>query len=215
MTISEIQEKILTDEAFVTTELKNFLLYYNLKHTLRWGRDNGEKDETESVAEHVYGMHILVDYFLPFYPKLDSEKVRQLTTWHDMAEAVVDDMTTKTKTDAHRQAETDAEKKITQESPEQLHPVLQVLFDEYQEQKTAEAKFVKAVDKIEPIFHMYFLAKTTEVNTDAFKTDDSGWEMSEYKEHRRPYIANHPVLWRFDNIMTPVINDAGFFKEWA
>jgi len=80
MTLAEIQHKILTDDTFVTAKLKNFLMYYNLKHTLRWGQDNNLKDETESVAEHVYGMHIIADYFLPFYPALDREKVRQLIT---------------------------------------------------------------------------------------------------------------------------------------
>ena len=215
MNIIEIQNKILSDDKYVEEELENFLVYYNLKHTLRWGIDNTQKDETESVAEHVYGMHILADYFLPFYPDLNKETVRQMITWHDMAEAVVDDMTTKTKTDEHRKAESEAEEQIFQNSSLHLQNTLQNVFTEYEEQETTEAQFTKAIDKVEPIFHMFFLSKTRKVDTDKFKTEDSGWTMTEYREHRRNYIESFSLIWRFDTVMTPIIDKAGFFREWA
>jgi|AntRauTorckE6833_2_1112554.scaffolds.fasta_scaffold10708_4 putative hydrolase of HD superfamily len=215
MTIQEIQNQILTSDEFVVSELENFLVYYNLKHTLRWGMDNSRKDETESVAEHVYGMHILADYFLPFYPELNNQRVRQLITWHDMAESLVDDMTTKTKTKAHKQAESAAEKTLVEKSAAHIQATLHTLFIEYQTQETVEAQFVKAVDKVEPIFHMYFLAKTTNINKNIFKTKDSGWTMKEYRAHRKQYIEKHPLIWKFDAVMTPVIDASGLFREWA
>lgn len=215
MTIEEIRNRILTDESFVETQLEQFLVYYNLKHTLRWGIDNSQKDQTESVAEHIYGMHILIDYFLPFYPSLNATKVKQLATWHDMAEAVVDDMTTKTKTDDHRKAEFAAEREVTQNAGGHLQGMLADVFSEYESQETAESKFVKAIDKVESIFQMYFLAKTYPVDTGKFKSGDSGWEVEEYRDHRRPYIGQLDVIWEFDKAVTKVIDAAGFFKEWA
>jgi hypothetical protein len=65
---------------FVISEIEKFLIYYNLKHALRWRKDNTQKDEIKSVTEHVYRMYILIDYFLPFYPHLDSVKVSQIAT---------------------------------------------------------------------------------------------------------------------------------------
>lgn len=215
MPIQETHNKIMDSDECILSELENFLVYYNLKHTLRWGMDNNRKDETESVAEHVYGMHILADYFLPFYPNLEPEKVRKLITWHDMAEALVDDMTCKMKTKAHKQAETEAEQKLIETSAPHLQTQLHTLFTQYNAQVTANATFVKALDKVEPIFHMYFLAKRTNINRDIFKTKDSGWTMKAYQAHRKPYIERYSLIWRFDTVMTPVIDKAGFFRERA
>ena len=64
MTTPEIVEKIMTDEAFVLHEINTLASYYQLKHTIRWAHTRTE-DETESVAEHIFGMHILIDYFYP------------------------------------------------------------------------------------------------------------------------------------------------------
>jgi hypothetical protein len=80
---------------------------------------------------------------------------------------------------------------------------------------TPESIFVKAIDKVEPIFHMYFLAQKTNVRKDIFKTKDSGWTMTEYREHRRPYTEPFELIWRFDTVMTPIIDRAGFFREWV
>jgi len=132
-----------------------------------------------------------------------------------MAEALVDDMTTKTKTESHKQAELDAEQEIITKSGEQIRNMLIDTYSEYEQQVTGEAQFVKAIDKVEPIFHMYFLARTTSINKDIFKTKDSGWTMEEYRTHRRKYIENHSLIWSFDTLMTPIIDKAGFFKEWA
>ena len=67
MTTQEIKNKILTDPKFVAEELQKLSLYYQLKHTLRWGFENDEEDVQESVAEHVYGMNMLSEYFLPLH----------------------------------------------------------------------------------------------------------------------------------------------------
>lgn len=117
MTIQQIKQKILSDDEFIYQELEQFATYYNLKRTLRWGQNNSERDILESVAEHIYGMHVMADYFLPLYPDLDAFQVKQIITWHDMAEAIVDDMTTKTKTEDHKQAELQAEQEIVSAAP--------------------------------------------------------------------------------------------------
>jgi 5'-deoxynucleotidase YfbR-like HD superfamily hydrolase len=123
MTLAKIREKIMTDDEFVLSELKTIVSYYQLKHTIRWSHTR-DQDETESVAEHVYGMHILVDYFLPLLKEegleLDENYVKKLVNWHDMAEAFVGDMTTRSKTEEHKQKELESEEEIKKTGPEHL-----------------------------------------------------------------------------------------------
>jgi len=204
--ITELQNKMQSENAFLLAELDKIALYYQLKHTIRWGHTR-DQDETESVAEHIYGMHILIDYFLPIIDqedKLDHTLVRQLATWHDMAEAVVSDMTTNTKTEAHKEAEKLAELEITNEATLHIRDKVREIFQVYNDQVKAEAKFVKAIDKIEPMFHLYFLSKN---ESDLRPKFDLGWSAEEYQEHRNSYIVKFPILKQFDNILYNVTKD--------
>lgn len=206
MTTAEIQEKIMTDDAFILAELNKIALYYQLKHTIRWGHHRIQ-DETESVAEHIYGMHILIEYFLPLIntaPTLNREKILSLATWHDMAEAVVSDMTTRTKTEAHKKAEIAAERKLVLTAAPHLQTHMDELFSEYEAQATIEARFVKAIDKIEPLFHLYFLSR---IEPDVRPKFDLGWSAETYRDHRAPYIQTFPLLKRVDNILYEVTKD--------
>lgn len=190
----------MTDDAFVRGELDKIALYYQLKHTTRWAHDR-DGDETESVAEHVYGMHILIDYFLPLIDEagtMDRTLITQLATWHDMAEAVVSDMTTLTKTEEHKQAEKDAEVDLVTTATPHIQPSLQRIFDLYEAQETPEARFVKAIDKIEPIVHIYFLDWR---KTDVKAKFDFGWSADVYREHRSHYLQHFALLKRIDDVL--------------
>lgn len=207
MTISEIQEKILTDDAFVLAELDKIALYYQLKHTIRWAHVRGGVDETESVAEHIYGMHILIDWFFPLVATpdiLNREKVTSMATWHDIAEAVVTDMTTRTKTEAHKQAELEAEVALIANAAPHLTAALEQLFAEFNAQATAEARFVKAIDKIEPLFQLYFLSKK---EPDLRPKFDLGWTAEVYQAHRAPYIDPFPLIKRVDTVLMEATRD--------
>lgn len=198
MTNFEIKERLLNDTEFLVQELDKIALYYQLKHTPRWNHPRAQ-DEIESVAEHIYGMHILASYFMPLLDEqLDTETVRQLITWHDMAEAVVGDMTSRTKTDEHRKAEKDAEAKLLEIAPEHLLPKLQVTFNMFDSRTTPEATFVKAIDKIEPLFHMYFLTKQPGAVSQKF---DLGWPSKIYQQYRQPYVSTIPLLLHFDSVL--------------
>lgn len=200
MTIAEINKKIMTDQSFVTSELNKFTIYYNLKHTIRWAK-NRNGDVTESVAEHVYGMHVLCSYFLPLIDnnyELDRELIHTMITWHDMAEAIVSDMTTKSKTNQHKADEKEAEANIIENVESHLHKTLETIYNTYDKRLTREAKFVKALDKIEPMFHLYFL-KTKDI--DINQNFSLEWEADEYREHRDTYVKEFALIKRFDDIL--------------
>ena len=58
MTLEEFtKERILEDTA-------KLQYLFGLKKVIRYNQGRAETDSTESVAEHVYGMHILAQYYL-------------------------------------------------------------------------------------------------------------------------------------------------------
>lgn len=198
MEIAVIREKILTDNSFVEEQISVLSSYYQLKHTHRWAHLRTQ-DETESVAEHVYGMHILCSYFAPLMEDIvDLNLCREYINWHDMAEALVGDMTSRTKTDAHRQAEKVAEETLVANAPDHLHDLLSHLYATFDTKSTPEARFVKALDKIEPMFHLYFLS--TKEN-DLHTKFDLGWSADEYRAYRATQVDAFPILKRFDDVL--------------
>lgn len=200
MTIEAIREKILTDDEFVKSELQKFVTYYNLKHTIRWAK-NRDGDYTESVAEHVFGMQVLLSYFLALIDtdkNLDINLIYQMATWHDMAEAVVSDMTTKLKTKAHEAAEKEAEQMLIKTAPYHLKDSLTTIYSTYDIRANTEAMFVKAIDKMEPMFHLYFLKQKGISVPDHYQMQ---WEADEYRQHRAKYVDAFPILKRFDDVL--------------
>jgi 5'-deoxynucleotidase YfbR-like HD superfamily hydrolase len=212
MTTLEIIKKIETDELFVLEEINTLISYYQLKHTMRWAHTRTE-DETESVAEHIYGMHVLIDYFYPLVSvteSLDLDKIRHMATWHDMAEAFVGDMTTRTKTKEHEQNEKIAEAHIMQDAPAHLTLMLQAVYQEYDARITRESAFVKAIDKIEPNFHLHFLSTKEK---DYSKYLDLGWTVEEYRTYRQPYIREFPIIQKFDDVLYEKSKAYNFFPK--
>ena len=117
-------------------QLKDIL---GLKNVLRAGWVRAGIDSPESVAAHSWGMSMLA---LKLTPKeLDLTRVLSLCIVHDIPEVRVGDLT------PHDDTSTKAEdelKAITEMAPEWV-----ALFVEYEEGKTAEAKFVKQLDKLD------------------------------------------------------------------
>ncbi len=198
MTIEQIREELMTNENFLAAEMDMLCTYYKLKHTPRWAHIRTQ-DEVESVAEHIYGMHILADYFIPLLDEtFDLEKVRHIITWHDMAEAIVGDMTSRSKTDEHKQAEKRAEQDLIVTAPSHLKERLQFVYETFDTKTAAEAKLVKALDKIEPMFHLYFLSKNVK---NIHKKFDLVWTSEVYREYRSSHINAFPLLKHVDDYL--------------
>lgn len=189
---------LMTDDEAVRNAISKIAEYYNLKHTVRWSHER-PGDETESVAEHVYGMHLLLSFFTPLVDaSLDRVLLSELATWHDLAEAYVGDMTTRTKTEDHKEREKVAEAAITESSAPHLKETVATVFLTYDARSTPEARFVKAIDKIEPMFHLYFLHRTYGTLHTRFNL---GWSAEEYRAHRDAYLKDYLLLKRFDDFL--------------
>ena len=113
--------------------------YLRLKDVKRQGWVNSGIPEPESVAAHSWGMAILALRLCP--PELDLLRVLKLCLIHDLPEVIVGDLTPHDDTITKAQDEYVAMRQI---APQWLD-----LFDEYEEQLTKEACFVKRLDKLD------------------------------------------------------------------
>tara|TARA_B100000508_G_scaffold141090_1_gene146269 strand:+ start:12223 stop:12873 length:651 start_codon:yes stop_codon:yes gene_type:complete len=216
MISAEIRDKILNDDLFISEEIQKILTYYQLKHMLRWTHDSTQVDEKESVAEHVYGMYVLNDYFLPLQEgSLDTKLVNDLILWHDMAEALVDDMTTLSKTNAHKQLEKEAESQLVCNAPNHLQDKLGEMFKIYEEQELPEAKFVKAIDKLEPLFQILHNGTRLTFEKDPDRHARTATVLDKYQQNRIKYIEAFPDILKFSRVLSNEIKNTSYLHPEA
>ncbi|MEI6241896.1 MAG: HD domain-containing protein [Chlamydiota bacterium] len=136
------------------SSLINFIhLSEGLKNELRNGCTSTEKPE--SVADHTWRVSFMVLLFAQFLDqKISLEKALKMAIVHDLAELITGDKPCffyerqQEKQDKFDQ-ELKAMKHIESLLPEKVGNVLFELWHEYEAGTSYEARFVKAVDKIE------------------------------------------------------------------
>ncbi|XP_014509343.1 HD domain-containing protein 2 homolog [Vigna radiata var. radiata] len=136
----------------------NFLsLCQNLKTTKRTGWLRKGVKNPESIADHMYRMSLMA-LIAPDVPGFDRNKCIKLAIVHDMAEAIVGDITP---TDGvSKKEKTYLEKTALDEMCEVLgggpagKEIIE-LWMEYESNFSLEAKFVKDLDKVEMILQAF------------------------------------------------------------
>lgn len=145
-------------EADVISEVRKLQYLYGLKKEIRYAEQRPVDDTTESVAEHIYGMHILALYFLEYEDPLrqwDWSRIFSMITLHDIDEIETGDVIGYLKTKAERADEVVAMHMVKQKSPSALHNSIGSVIAEYEARSTPEALFVLAIDKFEPLVQLY------------------------------------------------------------
>ena len=132
-----------------------YLACFELKLLLRqgWLRSGIPASRCESVAEHSFGVALLCLWLAEsLAPGLDSAKVLRMAMIHDLGEADVGDLTPGHGVDKSEKSrlERASVQRILAGLPngEQLL----ALWEEYEAQSSPEARFVKAVDRLEMAF---------------------------------------------------------------
>ncbi|PVD31926.1 hypothetical protein C0Q70_07352 [Pomacea canaliculata] len=108
----------------------------------------------ESVADHMYRMAMMA-MLAP--PGLDVNKCIKMALVHDMAECIVGDLTPHdsiTKEEKHK-AEEAAMKEMCTLVGDGTGDQLLALWQDYEEQVSEEAKFVKDLDKLDMVMQAY------------------------------------------------------------
>ncbi|WP_372364999.1 HD family hydrolase [Candidatus Uabimicrobium sp. HlEnr_7] len=117
-----------------------------------WLQRGVARQRCESVAEHSFSLTtlamIVADHL---FPELNTEKIMRMCLLHDIAEAYTGDFTPQ-----HQITKTEKQH-LEQQAMEQLLAKLArgayyiELWQEYEEQQTPEAKFVKNMDRLDMI----------------------------------------------------------------
>ena len=149
-------EEFTTERALEDAKKLQFL--FKLKEVTRYNTPRDADDDSESVAEHLYGMQLLAQYFLPLEDPTDvlnHARVYELITIHDFDEIITGDYVSYIKTDVHKEEAEAALQEVLATVPHHIQEKITGLAMEYEHQSTKEAQFVKAIDKIEPLLQLF------------------------------------------------------------
>ena len=155
-----------SDEA-VLGEMRKLRELYKLKTTLRYQTVRDGAVHSESVAEHLFGMQVLAEYFLPLEDpegKLNRLRIYQLMLYHEIGEVETGDIVFDRKNEELRAVERQAAVRVAERLPTSLGKVALACFREFEECVTPESVFADAIDKGEPIFELY-----DDINLRSFK----------------------------------------------
>lgn len=122
-----------------------------LKDTLRSARTPAGR--TESVAEHSWRLALMAMTLAPSEPELDPAEVVKLCLVHDLGEAISGDVPAIAQADdpGRKARERHDFLTLTAPAPAAVRAELLRVFDDYDAGRTAEARFVKGLDKLETV----------------------------------------------------------------
>lgn len=193
----------------ILAETKKIQYLYGLKHEIRYAETRDS--QTESVAEHIYAMHILAHYFLALEDvekTWNRQRIFEMITWHDIDELETGDIIGYKKTDADRIAENNAIETVLNRMPTALVESLTPILLEYQKRETIESQFVKALDKIETLFELF--NERGKALQQKNKTS-----IENYKSIKDVYIAPFLTMRRFNEVLSEEMIQQGFFTHDA
>lgn len=183
-------------------EFEKVLEIYRLKSV---DRTSSVKNRKESSAEHSWSCLILADYFLTrTNSKLDRLKVYELLLWHDVVEIEAGDICLSKEDERKNKAECElkAMEKLKHYLPAVLKNKFKSLFLEFEEMKTPEARFAKAIDKLD-----------AEIQEMDYKQDWKGWTEEFLRKHKEPYFKEFPEILEMFEETTKYARDNGYFDQ--
>lgn len=127
------------------------------------------------MADHSYGVALLAWFLAP--EELDRERILEMALLHDLAEVVVGDITPHDKvlSEDKEQKEREALRTLTADLPRGGESLS--LLREYQAQKSPEARWVKALDKLDMSLQSWI-----------YEADGEGLDLSEFRHSAAPAL---------------------------
>ena len=108
-------------------------------------------NDVESVADHTYVMTVLGMVISDLHG-LNTEKIIRMSLLHDLAESITGDiMPNQMTVNDKREKENNAIKQIFDKLPNELYNKYYEMWEELQNKKSNEAKFVHDLDKLEMV----------------------------------------------------------------
>lgn len=175
---------------------------YGLKRVYR---ANSVENRKESSAEHSWSCLILADYFLNITDiKLNRLKVYELLMYHDVVEIESGDTPMHKSKERENQSEREqkALNKLKNEIPKELKTKFVNLFNEFEENKTKEAKFAWAIDKLD-----------AEIHELDYKEDWKGWTEKFLRHEKERYFKEFPKLKQAFEKIVIYASENGYFDQ--
>ena len=175
---------------------------YALKNVYRSGSVGERK---ESSAEHSWSCMIIADYFLTKSRiKIDRLKVYELLMYHDLVEIYAGDSPLYLDIAGKKQSEKElaAMNILKDELPKTLGEKFVKLFLEFEDNKTKEARFAKAIDKLD-----------IEIHEMDYKKDWIGWTEEYLRKKKEPYFKDFPELLKVFNATVDYCKKNGYFNQ--
>jgi putative hydrolases of HD superfamily len=194
------------------SEILKFKIINKLKSVSRM---NSVDIRKESSAEHSWSCLILADYFLNKLSqdasklKIDRLKVYELLMYHDLAEIYAGDFPLSPALEHVKRkkmqplAELSAAKQLKKELPKHLADKYYLLFKEFKESKTSEAKFAKTIDILD--------AQIQEID---YKEDWKGWTKDFLLNNKRSKCFNKfPEIKKYFLELLDYYEEEGYFRQ--
>lgn len=200
-------EQVALTKEFVLAEVQKLQYLYTLKNEIRYAQTR-TNCETESVAEHIFGMHIIAQYFLPLLDEAeqwDRTHIYEMISLHDIDEIETGDVLGYTKSQEARDGEGDIMRQVIEKSPVHMQARMRERVDEYEAQETIESQFARAVDKFEPLIQIY-----TESGKQVLHKNGTTAEQS--ASIKEPFLQRFPVMYQYYKIIHQQMIDDGFFS---
>lgn len=195
----------LTKE-YILDEVRKIQYLYQLSGVVRYHQTRTK--ETQSVPEHLYGMQLLAYYFQTHEPMVSGvhmERVIRMILAHDLDEIETGDVPGYLKTDSMRAAEAAAQLRVLNNAPKALASIFTDATNEYEAQESLEARFVKALDRFEPLIQMYRpfgRAVLRELNTTIAQSYDL----------KEPYLREFPIMYTYFKTIHTAMEEEGYFS---
>lgn len=150
-----------------------------LKNTQRKGWVERGIQNAESVADHSFGIAILA-MILSTKADVDENKVIKMALIHDLAEAIVGDITPKDNVSSETKFKMESEAFESLCSNINNGNELFDLWKEFESGETKEAQFIKRLDKLEMMFQAHkYNTDQPEINLEDFWENRKGYDFKE------------------------------------
>lgn len=157
----------------------------------------------ESDIEHSYSLAMLSWFLSPHFPNLDAGKLIQLCLAHDVLETYCGDTFSFDDEAIIGQKDREAVAIASLKKDWQDFPALHAAIDEYEASETHEAKFIQALDKLQPAimdylnegrpWHKFGITFEKFLSVKEAKMAISP-EVNEYYQQLKGILANNPQL---------------------
>ncbi|MFO7897119.1 MAG: HD domain-containing protein [Candidatus Cloacimonadales bacterium] len=156
---------------FAQPVLQVYLEIASLKNLFRqgWLQAGLKSSACESVADHSFASAILAWLIAQEYlPQLDSNKIIKLALLHEIGEIYGGDITPNDQIGQHEKflLEFASMQQVLSKLPNANYWC--GLWEEFEKGKTAEARFVKQIDKLEMALQAYIYQESNQLQVDGF-----------------------------------------------